>query len=56
MRGTLPKYIEATSYTGFNYESALTVYTRFGDWFPLFCAMGVGLALVAAAVVEYQGR
>jgi apolipoprotein N-acyltransferase len=56
MRGTLPKYIEATSYTGFSYESALTVYTRFGDWFPLFCAMGVGLALVAAAVVEYQGR
>jgi len=55
MRGTLPKYVEATSYTGFSYEPARTLYTRFGDWFPLLCAMGAGLALVAAAV-EYRGR
>jgi len=55
LRGTLPKYVEATSYTGFSYESAQTVYTRFGDWFPLLCGMGAGLALVAAAV-EYRGR
>ena len=55
MRGTLPKYVEATSTTGFSYERAQTVYTRYGDWFPLLCAMGAGLALVAA-VVEYRGR
>ncbi|MEO8372783.1 MAG: apolipoprotein N-acyltransferase [Candidatus Solibacter sp.] len=55
LRGTLPKYIEATSTTGFSYERAQTVYTRYGDWFPLVCAMGAGLALVAAAV-EYRGR
>jgi len=55
MRGTLPKYVEATSYTGFNYERTQTLYTRFGDWFALLCAMGAGLALVAAAV-EYRGR
>src|ERR1019366_3356634 len=38
LRGTLPPSIEATSYTGFSYVQAKTVYTRFGDWFPLLCA------------------
>src|SRR5262249_45602401 len=38
MRGSLPLYTQATSYTGFNYESQKTIYTRFGDWFPLLCA------------------
>ena len=56
LRGTLPKYVEATSYTGFSYERTRTVYTRFGDWFPLLCAMAAGLALVTAAVDEYRGH
>jgi apolipoprotein N-acyltransferase len=50
LRGTLPPSIEATSYTGFSYVQAQTVYTRFGDWFPLLCAMLVVLGLVAAHV------
>jgi len=35
---SLPLYTQATSYTGFNYESGKTIYTRAGDWFPLLCA------------------
>jgi apolipoprotein N-acyltransferase len=50
LRGTLPKYTEATSYTGFSYVRAQTVYTQFGDWFPLLCAMLAVLGLVAALV------
>ncbi len=38
LRGNLPLYTQATSYTGFNYESAKTFYTRFGDWFAVLCA------------------
>jgi apolipoprotein N-acyltransferase len=53
LRGTLPLYTEATSYTGFNYVNSQTVYTRFGDWFPLLCAMAALLALVAAPVTDY---
>jgi apolipoprotein N-acyltransferase len=53
LRGTLPMYTEATSYTGFNYVTSQTVYTRFGDWFPLLCAMAALLALVAAPVTDY---
>jgi apolipoprotein N-acyltransferase len=52
LRGTLPLYTEATSYTGFNYVNSQTVYTRFGDWFWLVCAMAAVLALVAAPVVD----
>ncbi len=54
LRGTLPLYTEATSYTGFSYIQAQTVYTRFGDWFPLLCAMLALLGLVAAQSPEYR--
>jgi apolipoprotein N-acyltransferase len=50
LRGTLPLYTEATSYTGFSYVQAQTVYTKYGDWFPLLCAMVAVLGLVAAQV------
>ena len=53
LRGTLPLYTEATSYTGFSYIQEQTVYTRFGDWFPLLCAMAAVLALVAAQVADH---
>jgi apolipoprotein N-acyltransferase len=56
LRGTLPPSIEATSYTGFSYVQAKTVYTRFGDWFPLLCAMAAVLGLVAAQVFAYLPR
>ena len=50
LRGTLPLYTEATSYTGFDYVSTETLYTRFGDWFPLLCATIAIACLVAARI------
>lgn len=47
LRGSLPLYREATSYTGFNYISDKTIYTKYGDWFALFCATLALLCLVA---------
>ncbi|HUI53707.1 MAG TPA: apolipoprotein N-acyltransferase [Bryobacteraceae bacterium] len=47
LRGTLPGYVEATSYTGFTYIADKTVYTRFGDWFAAVCATIAILCLVA---------
>jgi len=38
LRGTLPLYVEATSYTGFTYISERTFYTRYGNWFVVLCA------------------
>jgi apolipoprotein N-acyltransferase len=53
--GRLPLYTEATSYTGFNFRSDLTIYTRFGDWFPAVCAV-LALAGLAAAKVLNGAR
>ena len=50
LRGGLPLYVEATSYTGFSYVAERTLYTRWGDWFPLVCAMVAVLGLVAHGV------
>jgi apolipoprotein N-acyltransferase len=46
LRGTLPLYQEATSYTGFTYIAEQTIYTRYGDWFPVVCALLASLALL----------
>jgi apolipoprotein N-acyltransferase len=51
LRGTLPKYVQATSYTGFSYIADQTVYTLHGDWFPLLCAIWAVMGLVAARVL-----
>ena len=51
LRGTLPGYVEATSYTGFTYIADKTVYTRLGDWFAAVCATIAILCLVADRVV-----
>ena len=51
LRGMLPLYIRATSYTGFSYISEKTLYTRFGDWFPLLCATLVVMCLLAERVL-----
>jgi apolipoprotein N-acyltransferase len=48
LRGTIPSYVQATSYTGFTYIPELTLYTRWGDWFPLLCAFIAGGCLAAA--------
>lgn len=37
VRGALPLFAAATSYTSFDYISDKTMYTRWGDWFPLLC-------------------
>jgi apolipoprotein N-acyltransferase len=51
LRGTLPLYVEATSYSGFTFIAEKTLYTRFGDWFPLLCATIALLAFVAELAV-----
>jgi len=51
LRGTLPLYSEATSYTGFTYIPEQTFYTRYGDWFPLVCATIALMCLVAERVL-----
>jgi apolipoprotein N-acyltransferase len=38
LRGALPLFAAATYYTDFDYISEKTLYTRWGDWFPLLCA------------------
>jgi apolipoprotein N-acyltransferase len=48
LRGTLPSYLEAASRSGFSYIGQTTVYTRFGDWFALVCAIAAAAALLAA--------
>ena len=50
LRGTLPLYVQATSYTGFSYVAEQTVYTRWGDWFPLVCSLIAVMGLVAGRV------
>ncbi|HUE21397.1 MAG TPA: hypothetical protein VMQ86_06930 [Bryobacteraceae bacterium] len=41
-------YTEAASRTGFSYIQERTFYTRFGDWFPILCAVvAAGLPIVA---------
>jgi apolipoprotein N-acyltransferase len=47
LRGTMPLFVEGTSYTGFSYVGQQTVYTRFGDWFATTCAAGALLFLIA---------
>lgn len=51
LRGTLPRYERATSYTGFSYISDKTIYTRFGDWFALLCATIVLMCFLAERVL-----
>ncbi len=51
VRGSLPGYVEATSYSGFSYIAEKTIYTRFGDWFALLAATIAILCLVADRVV-----
>lgn len=50
IRGMLPPYVEATSYTGYRYITEKTLYTRWGDWFPLLCATFALLCLVAEVI------
>jgi apolipoprotein N-acyltransferase len=47
LRGTLPLFVEAASRTGFSYIQARTFYTRYGDWFPILCAVVAAALLIA---------
>ena len=51
LRGALPLFTAATSYTGFDYISEKTPYTRWGDWFPLLCATVAIACLIGERVV-----
>ena len=51
LRGTLPPFVAATSFTGFNYTSEETLYTRWGDWFPILCATLALACLIAEWVL-----
>ena len=51
VRGSLPLYVQATSYTGFNYTLEKTFYTKHGDWFVLVCAALVLMCLIAERVL-----
>jgi apolipoprotein N-acyltransferase len=56
LRGTLPLYTEATSYTGFTYISERTLYTRYGNWFVALCAAMVAMALLAEGMASPSSR
>jgi apolipoprotein N-acyltransferase len=47
LRGTLPLFVEAASRTGFTYIQERTFYTRYGDWFPVLCAVVAAGLLIA---------
>jgi apolipoprotein N-acyltransferase len=47
LRGTLPLSVQAASYTGFSYVAGQTLYTRWGDWFPLVCGVVALMCLIA---------
>jgi len=50
--GALPNYVESASRTGFSYIKDQTVYTRYGDWFPLLCAV-FGAGILASALLKW---
>ena len=57
LRGTLPLYQEAASRTGFSYIKERTFYTRFGDWFPILCAVAAVAGLIAPRIAHnIRGR
>jgi apolipoprotein N-acyltransferase len=54
VRETLPQNVAATAYAGFDYVSAKTLYTSWGDWFPALCALAAALSLAAERFVARQ--
>jgi apolipoprotein N-acyltransferase len=56
LRGTLPLYTEATSYTGFTYISERTLYTRFGNWFVALCALMAVMGLLGEIMATDEYR
>jgi len=52
LRGMLPLYTQATSYTGFTYIPEQTFYTQHGDWFAWLC----GAMAIAGLVVSRRTK
>jgi apolipoprotein N-acyltransferase len=48
--GTLPNYVQAASRTGYSYVKETTFYTRYGDWFPIVCAIIGAGALISSTL------
>jgi apolipoprotein N-acyltransferase len=51
----LPLFVEAASRTGFTYIRERTFYTRYGDWFPILCAVAAAALLIATIVTPRRG-
>ena len=49
--GTLPNYVQAASRTGYSYVKQTTFYTRYGDWFPIVCAI-LSAAIITAGLLK----
>ena len=50
IRGNLASNVRATEYANFNYISTQTLYTRWGDWFVVLCAVLATLGAVASGI------
>ena len=50
IREQLPLYREASKAVGFEYEKRLTLYTRWGDWFVVVCALILALSRVESLI------
>ena len=50
VRGALPSYVQATSYSGFRYISEETFYTRHGNWFAWLCGLIAVAGLVPSCI------
>ncbi|MEO8098958.1 MAG: apolipoprotein N-acyltransferase [Acidobacteriota bacterium] len=48
----IPQHTETSRLMRFNYERHLTVYVRYGDWFPWSCFVCSLAALIASAVAD----
>lgn len=49
---TMPRHLRGSMIVGFAYRSAITLYTRFGDWFAWLCA----IVTLAALLFSYRDR
>jgi apolipoprotein N-acyltransferase len=50
----LPPHKQAALITGYSYVDKTTLYTRYGDWFVLLCAVAGLVALVVSQIPRYR--
>jgi apolipoprotein N-acyltransferase len=56
LRVNLPSYAAAAAGTSYSYETALTFYSRHGDWFPWLCALAAAACLGWSVAAERTRR